>query len=95
MESDEKKGVEFVGNRTECALLMLLREWGFGYKAIRDAHHSDTARIYGFTSERKMASMLLRTANGPRLFNKVSSSVSSLVSVMQFGKTRVRIAMQL
>lgn len=63
--------MEFVGNRTECALLMLLRDWGVMYKSIRDIHHNDTARLYGFTSERKMASILVRMQSGYRLFNKV------------------------
>ena len=27
--------VGFVGNRTECALLMLARKWGANYKAVR------------------------------------------------------------
>jgi len=29
--------VEFVGNRTECALLMLARKWGVDYKQVGDA----------------------------------------------------------
>lgn len=28
--------VGFVGNRTECALLMLLRSWGVSYEALRE-----------------------------------------------------------
>ena len=71
MEGNEKSGIQFVGNRTECALLMLLRDWGGNYKDIRDRHHSGTERIYGFTSERKMASILIRTSSNLRLYNKV------------------------
>jgi len=71
MESEDKASVEFVGNRTECALLMLLREWGKGYKQIRDENHSSIERIYGFTSERKMASILIRSPQHLRLYNKV------------------------
>jgi Ca2+-transporting ATPase len=52
-------GVGFVGNRTECALLMLLRGWGTPYKALRDAHAGRVVREYDFSSERKMASVLV------------------------------------
>lgn len=37
--------VEFVGNRTECALLMLGRKWGGDYKALRDQHTPDVAHV--------------------------------------------------
>ena len=65
------KSVDFVGNRTECALLMMLREWGIGYKSLRDSAQDNVEHIYGFSSERKMASVLIRTGSGLRLYNKV------------------------
>lgn len=42
--TDEKTGkIDFVGNRTECALLLMLqKEWGQDYKALRDMHHAAT-----------------------------------------------------
>lgn len=39
--------VEFVGNRTECALLMLGRKWGGDYKALRDQHTPNVAHVSG------------------------------------------------
>ena len=75
----ENKGVDFVGNRTECALLMLLREWGLSYKALRDTHQNSIERIYGFTSERKMASVLVRTPQSLRLYNKVSHPTTQVL----------------
>ena len=43
---DDKEGgsgkVDFVGNRTECALLMMLRNWGQDYKDLRILHHEAT-----------------------------------------------------
>lgn len=63
--------MEFAGNRTECALLMLLRGWGIKYDAIRAEHKHDMFQVYNFSSERKMASVILRTPTGLRLFNKV------------------------
>lgn len=37
--------VEFVGNRTECALLMLGRKWGADYKTVRDLHQPNIAHV--------------------------------------------------
>ncbi len=71
IEHDEN-AVEFAGNRTECALLMLLRGWGIKYDAIRAEHKSNIFHVYNFTSERKMASMIVRTPEGLRLYNKVT-----------------------
>ncbi|KAF6264067.1 hypothetical protein COO60DRAFT_1457828 [Scenedesmus sp. NREL 46B-D3] len=63
--------VDFVGNRTECALLMLSRKWGSDHKALRAAHQPHIEQMYQFTSAKKMASILLRTeANSLLLLNK-------------------------
>ena len=63
--------MEFIGNRTECALLMMLRAWGVSYEALRQRHKADVFRVYDFSSERKMASAILRTPGGGlRLYNK-------------------------
>eukprot|EP00891_Asterochloris_glomerata_P007553 jgi/Astpho2/7553/e_gw1.00115.5.1_t len=64
------KPTELVGNRTECALLQLLSKWGLDYKAIREAHHDSIEHLYGFSSAQKMASVLMRTPSGLRLYNK-------------------------
>lgn len=37
--------VEFVGNRTECALLMLGRRWGAAYQDIRNKHQQDIMQV--------------------------------------------------
>ncbi|BDA43546.1 probable calcium-transporting ATPase 11, plasma membrane-t [Coccomyxa sp. Obi] len=74
IEHDEN-AVEFAGNRTECALLMLLRGWGIKYDAIRAEHKHDMFRVYNFSSERKMASVILRTPTGLRLFNKGAAEI--------------------
>lgn len=68
------KPTELVGNRTECALLQLLSKWGLDYKAIREAHHDSIEHLYGFSSAQKMASVLMRTPSGLRLYNKVGHS---------------------
>lgn len=69
---DKEGKTEFVGNRTECALLVLLRDWGQDFKAMRDEHSGRIEHMYGFSSERKMASVLMKTKSGTRLYVKVS-----------------------
>ncbi|PNH12838.1 Calcium-transporting ATPase PAT1 [Tetrabaena socialis] len=70
---DQENGsTDFVGNRTECALLVLLRKLGCDYKDVRTERENDQVKLYGFSSARKMASVLVRepSAGGLRLYNK-------------------------
>ncbi len=59
-----------MGNRTECALLMLLRAWGSDYKTIRDSYSPMVEKVWDFDSAKKMAGVLIKTADGHRLYNK-------------------------
>lgn len=68
--TDDQGMVGFVGNRTECALLMMLRSWGKDYASIREREGENIVQVFGFTSDRKMASVLLKTKSGYTLFNK-------------------------
>ena len=71
------KSVEFVGNRTECALLLMLRGWGHDYKSIRDSHRTAIQKVYTFSSATKMASVLVQlNEDTHRLYVKVSSMSS-------------------
>ncbi|PNW87451.1 hypothetical protein CHLRE_02g145100v5 [Chlamydomonas reinhardtii] len=69
---DKDNVVEFVGNRTECALLVLLRKLGHDYVQLREQREADQVKLYGFSSARKMASVLLRepSSGNLRLYNK-------------------------
>ncbi|KAG2453779.1 hypothetical protein HYH02_001989 [Chlamydomonas schloesseri] len=70
---DQESGVtDFVGNRTECALLVMLRKLGLDYKQLREEREADQVKLYGFSSARKMASVLLRerATGNLRLYNK-------------------------
>ena len=60
----------FVGNRTECALLMMLRTWDADYTVIREKYAPVVERVWDFDSAKKMASVLIRTSDGYRLYNK-------------------------
>eukprot|EP00877_Chromochloris_zofingiensis_P010934 jgi/Chrzof1/6094/Cz17g09140.t1 len=62
--------VEFFGNRTDCALLMLMRKWGADYKQITADWEDKIVEVYGFSSAKKMASVLVKHGNGYRLYNK-------------------------
>ena len=73
MEEPGSDKVECVGNRTECALLLMCRQWGRSYTQLRADHQAQLVELYGFSSERKMASCLMRGPHGMRLYNKVCS----------------------
>lgn len=66
----EKGKIEFVGNRTECALLMLMRQWGEDYVAWRANRAADLVQLFGFSSARKMASVLVKREGKYRNYNK-------------------------
>ena len=66
----EDGSTDLVGNRTEGALLMLLKSWGRSYKTARSDRRDDVAQVYGFSSAKKMASVMLRHPDGMRLYNK-------------------------
>lgn len=59
-----------MGNRTECALLMLLRTWGVDFKEMREIFADNIEKVYGFSSEAKMASVLVSIDAGHRLYTK-------------------------
>lgn len=37
--------VDFVGNSTECALLMLMRSWGEDYEKVRKANEKNVVKV--------------------------------------------------
>lgn len=72
---DKGGEVQCVGNRTECALLLLLRSWGVEAGEARAAYSDRMERVYAFSSERKLASVLVRMESGYRLYTKARTSV--------------------
>lgn len=42
---DDPNNIGFVGNRTECALLMLARKWGIDYRTIRAQQEKNIAKV--------------------------------------------------
>ena len=69
---------EFVGSSTECALLLTLKDWGLDYKQIRIDHEKDKLHTHGFTSARKMSSVVVKMPNG-KLRNYVKGAAEWVV----------------
>ena len=63
---DEKGVVGFVGNRTECALLVMLKAWDVDYAVLREEYQQTgrLVQVFGFTSDRKMASVIVAPESG-------------------------------
>ncbi|EFJ50671.1 hypothetical protein VOLCADRAFT_88435 [Volvox carteri f. nagariensis] len=67
---DNGPKIDFVGNRTECALLMMLRNWGCDYASVRDEYDASVFKVFGFSSTKKMASATIKFADKFRHYNK-------------------------
>lgn len=62
---DDNVGLPKVtGSKTEGALILLLRVWGFDYSALRQDARASVFKQYPFSSELKMMSTLVRLADG-------------------------------
>lgn len=61
-ETDENGKVEFIGSKTECALLMFARNMGSDYSAIRNTVKVE--ELYPFSSKRKRMSTLVSGGAG-------------------------------
>jgi Ca2+-transporting ATPase len=69
---------QFLGNKTECALLyMLIKNFDIDYSAIREDADADKAQVYTFSSERKRMSTVLRFENENefRIFTKGAAEI--------------------
>lgn len=81
---EDQETIQFIGNRTECALLMMLRNWGMEYKPIRKT--ADVVKLFQFTSERKMSSVVVKKASGKlMLFSKGAAEILLRKSVSSLG----------
>ncbi|CAF3617423.1 unnamed protein product [Rotaria sp. Silwood1] len=65
-----------IGNKTECALLDLVRQWGGSYDEIREKiPQDDLVKVYTFNSARKMMSTIIKHDDGYRLYTKGASEM--------------------
>eukprot|EP00002_Diphylleia_rotans_P038102 TRINITY_DN8611_c0_g1_i1.p1 TRINITY_DN8611_c0_g1~~TRINITY_DN8611_c0_g1_i1.p1 ORF type:complete len:705 (-),score=160.86 TRINITY_DN8611_c0_g1_i1:207-2321(-) len=66
--------IEYIGNKTECALLLQCASWNGDYLKIRES--AQVEQFYAFSSERKRMSVLLASDNGKRrLYTKGASEM--------------------
>lgn len=68
--SQSRGGFEFIGNPTECSLLVCAEKNGVNYEEIRKS--TKVVTIHDFSSYRKMMSTIIENGNGYRLFTKGS-----------------------
>ncbi|CAM2710546.1 unnamed protein product [Rotaria socialis] len=65
-----------IGNKTECALLDLVKQWNGSYDEIRKKIPQDSlAKVYTFNSARKMMSTIIQRDQGYRLYTKGASEM--------------------
>jgi Ca2+-transporting ATPase len=74
IHQENGKPVEFIGNKTECALLVFIGKIGANYVAIREA--AQVQKLYAFSSARKrMTSIVTNPAGGYRMYIKGASEI--------------------
>jgi Ca2+-transporting ATPase len=69
----EDQSFEFIGNKTECALLVFSNNLGYDYRALRESNKA--LQMNSFSSERKRMSTLMATSNKQRLHVKGASEI--------------------
>ena len=69
--------MEFNGNSTECALLLMTRgvHDDFGYAMIRKLYADSKLKTYDFTSARKMSSVVIAFKDAARLYTKGAAEI--------------------
>lgn len=83
LETLEDGGVEYVGNPTECALLSLVQGWGGDWRSLRS--EAEVVHQFGFTSDRKRMSTVIRQDSGLRLLCKGAPEVVLSLCSAQLG----------
>jgi calcium-translocating P-type ATPase len=79
VEKDPKGGpLEYLGNKTECALLRMMMDIGVDYKAVRDTasfNYPQGLKLFPFNSGRKRMSIVVPHEAGPRIYTKGASEI--------------------
>lgn len=82
---EDQETIQFIGNRTECALLMMIKKWGIEYKPIRKT--ADVVKLFQFTSERKMSSVVVKKPEGQLvLYSKGAAEILLRKSTSSLGE---------
>jgi len=79
---------QIIGNKTEGALLLMARSWGFDYEAVTaTVFNHDRDRVFAFNSSKKRSSAVVHRKDGSaRLFCKGASEVLLKDCSMYLGK---------
>eukprot|EP00981_Chlorochromonas_danica_P002747 scaffold537_cov180-Ochromonas_danica.AAC.52 len=66
---------QIIGNKTEGALVMMIRSWGFDYEQVKETkYNQDIDRIYNFNSAKKRSTAVVHQSDGTvRIFCKGAS----------------------
>jgi P-type Ca2+ transporter type 2C len=66
---------QIIGNKTEGALIMMIRSWGFDYEVIKEeTYNQERDRVYNFNSAKKRSTAVVHQPNGSvRIFCKGAS----------------------
>ena len=85
VEMRESEGLppKFIGNKTECALLVFSSLCGYDYEEIRK--NTEVTKVYAFSSARKKMSCVVPSGSGHRLYCKGAPEIvlRNSVSVMR------------
>mmetsp|Transcript_2965 Transcript_2965/g.394 ORF Transcript_2965/g.394 Transcript_2965/m.394 type:complete len:151 (-) Transcript_2965:1463-1915(-) len=68
LRTHENGKIEHIGNRTECALLQMIQNWGISYSEFRDAEKEEFQ--VPFTSQRKKMSTIYQDSKNITLYCK-------------------------
>jgi len=90
--TNAKGKIDYVGSKTEGALIKLCKVLGVNYDQIRK-QYSPYYKLYPFSSARKAMSTVIKTENGFRLYSKGASEIilSRCDKIMLFNGTRVEV----
>ncbi|KAK2948872.1 ion-transporting P-type ATPase [Blattamonas nauphoetae] len=75
LKKEDNGTVTYLGNVTECAMLLFSQEQGIDYNAIRESH--TIAQAFPFSSEKKRMTVIVQKENGIRVFTKGASEIVS------------------
>lgn len=70
---EENKKIEFIGSKTECALLVLGHKLKSDYNKIRK--EENILQVFPFSSEKKRMSTIIKTEKGARIHTKGASEI--------------------
>jgi len=73
MPTNASDRIEFIGSKTECALLVLAHKLGYDYVKLR--HDSKILQVFPFSSEKKRMSTIISESGTPRIYTKGASEI--------------------